>query len=68
MIKNDKELLLAQANVQNLQTILVQARKVHSKTEYGTLSQPILLEIQRRQQDILDYLNQAVEATTSSPS
>jgi hypothetical protein len=33
------------------------ARKVHSPHEYRLMSAPVLIELQRREQDILDYLS-----------
>ena len=57
MIRNDEQLLIAQKAIENLQKILVEARKVHSSPEYRALSEPILLEIQHREQDIFDYLS-----------
>ena len=56
MILNDEQLLMAQKAVENLQKILLAARKIHSKEEYRAMSEPVLLEIQQREQDILDYL------------
>lgn len=57
MIRNDEQLMMAQKAVENLQKILVEARKVHSNAEYRALSEPVLLEIQQREQDIFDYLS-----------
>ena len=58
MITNDQQLQLAQAAVENLQRVLLAARKVHSPHEYRLLAAPILLELQQREQDILAYLSQ----------
>lgn len=58
MIFNDEQLLMAQKAVENLQKILLEARKIHSKEEYRTMSEPVLLEIQQREQDIFNYLSQ----------
>jgi hypothetical protein len=57
MIRNDEQLMTAQKAVENLQKVLLEARKVHSNAEYRALSEPVLLEIQQREQDILDYLS-----------
>jgi hypothetical protein len=57
MIRNDEQLVVAQKTIENLQKILVEARKVHSNAEYRALSEPVLLEIQQREQDIFDYLS-----------
>jgi len=56
VITTDEEMLLAQQNVANLRQVLLQARKVHSPQDYSRLAEPILLEIQQREQEILDFL------------
>ena len=50
MIANDQEFQLAQAAVENLQRVLLEARKVHSPHEYRLMAAPILLELQQREQ------------------
>lgn len=57
MIQNDEDLTKAQQAVVNLQKILLEARKVHSSEEYRAMSEPILLEIQQREQEIIIYLS-----------
>jgi hypothetical protein len=57
MIENDAQLQIAQKAVENLQRVLLAARKVHSQQEYRLMSAPILLELQQREQDILLYLS-----------
>lgn len=57
MIFSDEQLLMAQKAVDNLQNILLGARKIHSKEEYRAMSEPVLLEIQQREQEIFDYLS-----------
>jgi len=57
MIRNDEQLIEAQNAVFSLEKILVEARKVHSAEEYRAMSEPLLLEIQKREQDILEYLS-----------
>jgi hypothetical protein len=37
------------------------ARKVHSQQDYLRLAEPILLEIQQREQEIFEYLNSDLE-------
>ena len=53
---NDEELTSTQQAIINLQKILLEARKVHSAQEYRAMSEPILLEIQQREQEIIAYL------------
>jgi hypothetical protein len=57
MIQNDEELKAAQQAIFNLEKILLEARKVHSLEEYQSMSEPILLEIQQREHEILAYLS-----------
>ena len=57
MIQNDEQLLTAQQTIINLQKVLLEARKVHSEKEYRAMSEPILLEMQQREQEILAYLS-----------
>ena len=59
MIANDEQLKAAQEAVRNLQQVLLTARKVHTAIEYRALSEPILLELQQREQEILTYLSHA---------
>lgn len=57
MIQSDEELTRAQQAIINLQKILLKARKVHSAEEYRAMSEPILLEIQQREYEIIAYLS-----------
>jgi hypothetical protein len=50
-------MLLARECVANLRRILLVARKVHSQEDYARMAQPILLEVQQRDQEILEYLS-----------
>jgi hypothetical protein len=56
VIQTDDQMLLAQQNVSNLQKVLLEARKVHSRQDYLRLAEPILLEVRQREQEILEYL------------
>jgi predicted HicB family RNase H-like nuclease len=64
MIQNDDQLKAVQQAVFNLEKVLLEARKVHSAEEYRSMSEPILLEIQQREHEILAYLS----ATTAEVS
>ncbi len=57
MIKNDEQLKKAQEAVRNLETILEKARKVHTPSEYRAMSEPILIELQQRENEIIQYLS-----------
>ena len=50
-------MLLAQQCIENLRRILLEARKVHSRQDYTRMAEPILFEIQQREQEILEYLS-----------
>ena len=66
MIENDDQLKVAQKAVENLQHVLLAARKVHSQREYRLMSAPILLEVQQREQEILAYLSRTAMETVRS--
>ena len=66
MIQTDDQMLLAQQCVANLRRILLEARKVHSRQDYARMSEPILLEVQQREQEILEYLSRDLEQPLAS--
>ena len=66
MIQTDDQMLLAQQCVGNLRRILLEARKVHSQQDYARMAAPILLEIQQREQEILEYLSRELEQPIAS--
>lgn len=57
MIKNEKQLQQAREAVRNLVMILEKARKAYNSDEYMVLAKPILLELQQRDNDIIQYLS-----------
>jgi hypothetical protein len=61
VIQTDDHMLLAQQGIENLRKVLLAARKVHSGHDYVRMSEPILLEIQQREQEILEYLTREIE-------
>ena len=61
MIQTDEQMLLAEQSVANLRKVLLQARKMHSPQDYSRLAEPILLEIQQREQEILEFLSSGHE-------
>jgi hypothetical protein len=65
MITTDEQMLLAQQCVANLRTVLLETRKVHSPEDYTRLAEPILLEVQQREQEILEYLSGVEERVAS---
>ncbi len=66
VIQTDDQVLLAQQCVANLRRILLEARKVHSARDYLRLSEPILLDVQQREQEILEYLSGSLEQPLAS--
>ena len=66
MIQTDDQMLLAQQCIGNLGRILLEARKVHSRQDYTRMAEPILLEIQQREQEILEYLSRDLEQPIAS--
>jgi hypothetical protein len=59
-------MLLAQQCIANLRRILLEARKVHSRQDYARLAEPILLEVQQREQEICEYLSGDLEPRVAS--
>jgi hypothetical protein len=66
VIQTDDQMLIAQQCVGNLRRILLEARKVHSRQDYARMAEPILLEIQQREQEILEYLSGDMEQPIAS--
>jgi hypothetical protein len=66
VIQTDDQMLLAQQCVGNLRRILLEARKVHSQRDYTRMAEPILLEIQQREQETLEYLSRDLEQAIAS--
>jgi hypothetical protein len=66
VIQTDDQMLLAQQCIGNLRRILLEARKVHSRQDYARMSEPILLEVQQREQEIGEYLSSDLEQPVTS--
>jgi hypothetical protein len=66
VIQTDDQMLLAQQCIANLRRILLEARKVHSRQDYTRMAEPILLEVQQREQEILEYLSGDLEPRVAS--
>ncbi len=66
MIQTDDQMLAAQQCIDNLRRILLAARRTHSARDYVRFSEPILLELQQRQQEILEYLTSGIEQPLAS--
>ena len=66
MIQTDDQALLAQRCIANLHRILLEARKVHSRQDYARMAEPILLEVQQREQEIVEYFSRDLEQPVAS--
>ena len=66
VIQTDDQMLIAQQCVANLRRILLEARKVHPQPDYTSMAEPILLEVQQREQEILEYLTRDLEQPMAS--
>ena len=62
MIQNDAQLHQAQADIQKLWRFLESARQTHGSVDYERLAAPYLLQIQERQQEVLDYQQSTITA------
>lgn len=65
MIRTDEQMLRAQQCVANLRQVLLAARKSHSVEDYAILARPVLLEVQQREQEILEYLSSTEQRLAS---
>jgi hypothetical protein len=66
VIQTDEHMLVAQQCIANLRRILLFARKVHSRQDYIRMAEPILLEVQQREQEIVEYLSSDFEQPVAS--
>jgi len=57
MITSDEQLHQAQADIQTIWRFLEAARETHSPLDYQRLAAPYLLQLQERQQEVVDYLS-----------
>jgi len=66
VIQTDDQLLLAEQCIANLRRILLEARKVHSRQDFTRMAGPILLEIQQREQEIIEFFSGELEQPIAS--
>jgi hypothetical protein len=57
MIASDAQLHQAQADIQTIWRFLQAARETHAPVDYQHLAIPYLLQLQERQQEVLEYLS-----------
>ena len=56
MITSDAQLHQAQTDIQTLWHFLEAARATHAPLDYQRLAAPYLLQLQERQQEVIEYL------------
>lgn len=57
MIMSDEQLHQAQADIQSIWRFLEVAREAHTPLDYQRLAVPYLLQLQERQQAVVEYLS-----------
>lgn len=57
MIASDARLHQAQADIQTIWRFLEAARETHAPVDYQRIAVPYLLQLQERQQEVLEYLS-----------
>ncbi len=57
MIASDEQLHRAQADIQTIWRFLEAARETHAPVDYQRLAVPYLLQLQERQQEVVEYLS-----------
>jgi hypothetical protein len=68
MIASDEQLHQAQADIQTIWRFLEAAREIHAPVDYQRLAVPYLLQLQERQQEVLEYLSrQPAPLNTRAP-
>ncbi len=65
-MQTDDQVLTAEQCIGNLKRVLSEARRVHSRQDYVRMAEPILLEIQAREHEILEYLSRDLEQLVAS--
>jgi hypothetical protein len=67
MISSDTQLHQAQTDIQTLWRFLEAARATHTALDYQRLAAPYLLQLQERQQEVIEYLTrQTVSLSTQA--
>jgi hypothetical protein len=57
MITNDEQLHQVQEDIQTMWRFLEATREAHSPLDYQRLAVPYLLQLQERQQEVVEYLS-----------
>jgi hypothetical protein len=66
MIETPEQFERAEEAMTQMKRFLLAARRTHTPEAYAALSAPILRELQERERDILAYLSQLPEASTTA--
>ncbi len=66
MIQTDDQMLIVQECADNLRRVLLEARKLHSSQDYERIAEPILLELQQRDREIMEYLSDGMKRPIAS--
>jgi Na+/phosphate symporter len=66
MIRNDTELQATQERVALFETVLAEARKTYSTSNYQAMAEGYLSEIDRMQTEIREYLGRVAEPTEAA--
>jgi hypothetical protein len=68
MIHNDDQLHQAQQDIQTMWRFLEAARRTYSAVDYERLAAPYLLQLQERQQDVVEYLSRRSVPASTDPA
>jgi len=68
MISNDEQLHQAQLDIQTMWHFLEAARKTHAPLDYQRLAVPYLLQLQERQQEVVEYLSRQAPLLSTDPA
>ena len=68
MITNDEQLHQAQRDIQTMWRFLEAARGSHSPLDYRRLAVPYLLQLQERQQEVVEYLSRQPTLSDMAPA
>jgi hypothetical protein len=68
MITSDEQLHQAQSDIQTLWRFLEAARETHSPIDYQRLAAPYLLQLQERQQEVVEYLTRQTTPLSAHPA
>ena len=66
MIETPEQFERAEEAMTQMKRFLLAARRTHTPAAYAALSAPILRELQERERDVLTYLSQLPEASTTA--